>query len=90
MEKDINKTEELEKENKEDSLNEVERIMLEELRFYSNKENNNASKVARLNITDRMCKSANVVLATENLKERRFMNRTERKDLNRKIEKQSK
>lgn len=70
-------------------LDEIEAIMLEELRYYSNKEMTINAKATRLNVTDRMCKSANVILATENLKERRFMNRTERKDLNRKIEKQN-
>jgi hypothetical protein len=60
--------------------------MMQELRFYSNKDTSNVGKQQRLLITDRMCKSANVVLATENLKERRYMNRTERKDLIRKTE----
>lgn len=63
----------------EQALEEIEKIMLEELRFYANKENNISAKATRLSVTDRMCKSANVILATENLKERRFMNRTERK-----------
>ena len=76
-------------EEKKDALEEIESIMLEELRFYANKEINMSPKATRLNITDRMCKSANVILATENLKERRFMNRTERKDLLRKTEKQN-
>lgn len=69
-----------------DVLEEIEKIMLEELKFYSSKENTVYNKSQRLNITDRMCKSANVVLATENLKERRFMNRTDRKDLIRKTQ----
>ena len=73
-----------------DVLQEIEDIMLEEIRYYANKEQTVNAKSQRLNITDRMCKSANVILATENLKERRFMNRTERKDLIRKTEKQTK
>lgn len=81
---------EVQNENKVDTLEEIENIMLEELRYYANDKYTNTAKSQRLNITDRMCKSANVVLATENLKERRFMNRTERKDLTRKIEKQNK
>jgi len=81
---------EIQNENKVDTLEEIEKIMLEELRYYANDNYTNTAKSQRLNITDRMCKSANVVLATENLKERRFMNRTERKDLTRKIEKQNK
>lgn len=69
------------------TLDEIEQIMLEELRFYSNKDNNISAKATRLNVTDKMCKSANVILATENLKERRFMNRTERKSELRKYSK---
>ena len=60
-------------------LDEIEQIMLEEIKFYNSKEQTITSKSTRLNVTDRMVKSANVVLAVENLKERRFMNRTERK-----------
>lgn len=85
MEQTNIKKEELENKEK-DILEEIEEIMIEELRFYSDKGKTIVGKQQRLLITDRMCKSANVVLATENLKERRYMNRTDRKDLIRKTE----
>lgn len=73
-----------------DALDKVEQIMLEELEFYSNKDNTYLEKTKRLNITDRMVKSANAILSVENLKERRYMNRTERKAENRRISENNK
>ena len=78
------------KQTTENTLEEIEKIMLEEVKFYSDKETTNVHKSQRLNITDRMVKSANVVLAVENLKERRYMNRTERKSELRKVNKTNK
>lgn len=60
------------------NLEEVETIMMEELRFYQDKEKTINAKAQRLATTDRICKAANVVLAIENLKERRKMNKTDR------------
>lgn len=68
-------------------LDEIEDVMLDEINFYRNKENGLSIKNARLNITDRIVKSATIILAVENLKERRYMNRTERKSEMRKLEK---
>ena len=73
----------------ENILERLEAVMLEEIDFYTNKETSISLKTSRLNVTDRIVKSAGTILAVENLKERRFMNRTERKDLTRKIEKQN-
>ena len=79
---------EIKLENQKDVLEEIEEIMLEEVRFYSDKKTTNSSKTQRLNITDRMVKSVNVIVAVENLKERRYMNRTERKEAVRKAKKE--
>ena len=79
---------EIKLENQKDVLEEIEEIMLEEVRFYSDKTTTNSSKTQRLNITDRMVKSVNVIVAVENLKERRYMNRTERKEAVRKAKKE--
>lgn len=69
----------------ENILEEINNVMLEEIRFYANKNQTISNKSARLNVTDRIAKSAGVILAVENLKERRFMNRTERKSEIRKL-----
>lgn len=71
----------------EEILGEIERVMLEEIQYYNNKEQTINAKSQRLNVTDRIVKSANVVLAVENLKERRYMNRTNRKEAVRKATK---
>ena len=71
----------------EEILTEIETIMLEEIKYYANKEQTINAKSQRLNVTDRMVKSCNVVLAVENLKERKYMNRTERKKETRKLSK---
>lgn len=68
----------------EEILGEIERVMLEEIQYYNNKDQTINAKSQRLNVTDRIVKSANVVLAVENLKERRYMNRTNRKEAVRK------
>lgn len=68
-----------------ETLDEVEAIMLAELKYYENKDVTQIDKVKRLTITDRMVKSANAILAVENLKERRYMNRTDRKAELRKV-----
>ena len=47
-------------------LDEIENVMLDEINFYRNKENGLSIKNARLNITDRIVKSANIILAVEN------------------------
>ena len=69
----------------ENILEKLEEVMLEEIDFYTSKETSTSSKSSRLNITDRIVKSAGTILAVENLKERRFMNRTERKSEIRKL-----
>lgn len=69
----------------ENILERLEAVMLEEIDFYTNKDTSTSSKSSRLNITDRIVKSAGTILAVENLKERRFMNRTERKSEIRKL-----
>lgn len=71
----------------EEILTEIETIMLEEIKYYADKEHTINAKSQRLNVTDRMVKSCNVVLAVENLKERKYMNRTERKKETRKVKK---
>lgn len=68
-------------------LDELETMMLDELKFYTNKELTINAKAQRLAVTDRICKTANVIIAVENLKERRYMNKTERKESIRKINK---
>ena len=80
-----NKLLELKTNETENILEEINTIMLEEMRFYANKNQTISNKASRLNITDRIAKSAGVILAVENLKERRFMNRTERKSEIRKL-----
>lgn len=83
--------ENLEKEmSTEEILTEIETIMLEEIKYYANKEQTINAKSQRLNVTDRMVKSCNVVLAVENLKERKYMNRTERKKETRRVKKLNK
>ena len=63
-----------------DILEDLERIMYEEVVYYSDRDKPVDTKMQkRLIVTDRMVKSASVIMAIENLKERRFMNRTERK-----------
>ena len=69
----------------ENILERLEAVMLEEIDFYTSKDTSTSSKSSRLNITDRIVKSAGTILAVENLKERRFMNRTERKSEIRKL-----
>lgn len=69
--------------NEKNFLEEIENIMMEELRFYEDKDKTINAKSQRLSITDRMVKSANIILGVENLKERQYMNRTERKKENR-------
>lgn len=71
----------------ENILNELETMMLDELRYYANKELTINAKAQRLAVTDRICKTANVIIAVENLKERQYMNRTERKESIRKTKK---
>lgn len=63
-------------------LDELEEMMLEEIRFYSKTEVFNKSRMEK---TDRMVKTANIILGVENLKERKYMNRTARKENERKI-----
>ena len=71
----------------EEILTEIETIMLDEIKYYADKDQTINAKSQRLNVTDRMVKSCNVVLAVENLKERKYMNRTERKKETRKVKK---
>ena len=71
----------------ENILDEIEKIMLEEIKLYKNKTLPSSVLSSRLNITDRIVKSANVILSVENLKERRYMNRTERRGEERKLNK---
>lgn len=80
--------EEIKLENKKDVLDEIEQIVLDEVKFYSDKTTTNAHKSQRLTITDRMVKTVNIIVAIENLKERRYMNRTERKEAVRKAKKE--
>lgn len=85
-----NKLVELKTNETENILEEINNVMLEEIRFYANKNQTISNKSARLNVTDRIAKSAGVILAVENLKERRFMNRTERRSEIRKTNNSSK
>ncbi len=64
---------------KENYLEQVEQMLFDEMVFYSDKDKTINAKQQRLNVTDRICKLANGILATENLKERKYMNRTERR-----------
>lgn len=66
-----------ENENKKDILDEVENAMLKELKFLSASRGKATSQ--ELQAIDRLVKVSGIILATENLKERRYMNRTGRK-----------
>lgn len=66
-----------ENENKKDILEEVEDAMRKELNFLSNVRGK--ATCSELQAIDRLVKVSGIILATENLKERRYMNRTERK-----------
>lgn len=66
-----------ENENKKDILEEVEDAMRKELNFLSRVKGKATS--SELQAIDRLVKVSGIILATENLKERRYMNRTERK-----------
>ena len=70
-------------------LEDTERLIFEELKSLSN-DDDIAKKLRRLPIADRKFKAATVIVSFENLKERKFMNRTARKDVTRKIEKATK
>lgn len=64
-------------------LDELENTMMEEIRHYAKAD---VVSQTRYNKTDRMVKAANVVLAIENLKERQYMNRTNRRETIRKTQ----
>lgn len=63
---------------KKDSLEELDEIVMKELRYYS--ETEGVINEARQHKTDRMVKLINTKLGLENLRERKFMNRTERRE----------
>ena len=81
LEKEMNENQE-----KNNYLDTVEKMLFEEMKFYSGNNQTINAKNQRLQITDRICKLANGILATENLKERRKMNKTERMSEVRKTE----
>ena len=68
-----------------DVLDEIEEIMMKEVRFLS--EQGSKATNQQLQTMDRIVKGAGVVLAVENLKERKYMNRTNRKSEIRKAKK---
>jgi hypothetical protein len=63
---------------KKDILDEVEDIIMKEVRFLSEKGSSTTNQ--QLNTVDRIVKGCGVVLAVENLKERKYMNRTNRQE----------
>ena len=73
-------------EEKKDILDEVEDIMFQEVRFL-HKVGAKATN-QQLQTVDRIVKGFGVILAVENLKERRYMNRTDRKESIRKSSKE--
>lgn len=67
-----------------DTLDEVEEIMFEQVRAL--RKGTSVTEL-QLQIVDRVVKGLGIILATENLKERRYMNRTNRKEAVRKAQK---
>ena len=70
---------------KKDILDEVEEIIMKEVRFLS--EMGSKASNQQLVTVDRIVKGCGVVLAVENLKERKYMNRTNRQESVRKSKK---
>lgn len=74
------------KESEKDILDEVEDIMFQEVRFLHSVGDKATSQ--QLQTVDRIVKGFGVILAVENLKERRYMNRTDRRESVRKSSKE--
>jgi hypothetical protein len=74
------------KEPEKDILDEVEDIMFQEVRFLHSVGAKATNQ--QLQTVDRIVKGFGVILAVENLKERRYMNRTDRRESVRKSSKE--